>query len=102
MKYLYGPVKSRRLGFSLGINLTPYKTCSFDCVYCQLGKTSNLTISRSEYLKISDILDELKEWFSSHKDDLPALDYITVSGSGEPTLNIKIPDLINQLKRSSP
>ena len=98
MKYLYGPVKSRRLGFSLGINLTPYKTCSFDCVYCQLGKTSNLTLFRSEYIKIGEIVDELKEWFNSHKDGLPSLDYITVSGSGEPTLNTKISDLIGQLR----
>jgi wyosine [tRNA(Phe)-imidazoG37] synthetase (radical SAM superfamily) len=102
MKYLYGPIKSRRLGFSLGINLTPHKTCSFDCLYCQLGKTSNLTILRSEYVKISEILDELKEWFNRHKEDLSALDYITISGSGEPTLNTKIPDLIDQLKRLFP
>jgi len=102
MKYIYGPIKSRRLGFSLGINLTPYKTCSFDCVYCQLGKTSNLTILRSEYIKIGEILDELKEWFENHKDNCSSLDYITISGSGEPTLNTKIPDLIDQLKRLSP
>lgn len=101
MKYLYGPIKSRRLGFSLGLNLTPYKTCSFDCVYCQLGKTSNLTVLRSEYVKISEILDELKEWLSNHQADISALDYITLSGSGEPTLNTKISDLINQLKRFS-
>ena len=101
MKYIYGPIKSRRLGLSLGINLTPFKTCSFDCVYCQLGKTNRLTIFRSEYIKISEILDELKEWFNRHKDDPLALDYITISGSGEPTLNIKISDLIDQLKRLS-
>lgn len=102
MKYLYGPVKSRRLGFSLGINLTPFKTCSFDCVYCQQGKTSNLTIRRLEYVKISEILDELKEWFNSHKDNLSSLDYITLSGSGEPTLNTKISDLIEQLRKLFP
>jgi wyosine [tRNA(Phe)-imidazoG37] synthetase (radical SAM superfamily) len=99
VKYLYGPIKSRRLGLSLGINLTPYKICSFDCIYCQLGKTTNLTVIRAEYVKINDILDELKEWFSSHKEGIPQLDYITLSGSGEPTLNIKISDLINQLKK---
>jgi wyosine [tRNA(Phe)-imidazoG37] synthetase (radical SAM superfamily) len=101
MKYLYGPVKSRRLGFSLGLNLTPYKTCTFDCLYCQLGKTNNLTTIRSEYIKISEIIDELKEWFNNHQKDLPALDYITISGSGEPTLNTKISDLITQLKSFS-
>jgi len=102
MKYLYGPIKSRRLGVSLGINLTPPKTCSFDCVYCQLGKTSNLTILRSEYIKLSGIIEELREWFESHKKDLTAIDYITLSGSGEPTLNTKIADLISQLKEFSP
>jgi wyosine [tRNA(Phe)-imidazoG37] synthetase (radical SAM superfamily) len=101
MKYLYGPVKSRRLGFSLGLSLTPYKTCSFDCLYCQLGKTNKLTTIRAEYIKISEIIDELKEWFNSHQEDLLALDYITISGSGEPTLNTKISDLISQLKSLS-
>jgi len=98
MKYLYGPIKSRRLGYSLGINLTIPKTCSFGCVYCQLGKTSNLTTLRSEYIKISDIIDELKEWVAGLKGDIPALDYITLSGSGEPTLNNKIANLITFLK----
>ncbi|MFA5287029.1 MAG: radical SAM protein [Candidatus Omnitrophota bacterium] len=102
MKYLYGPIKSRRLGFSLGINLTSYKTCSFDCVYCQQGKTINLTIVRSEYVKISEILDELREWFSNHKGNLSSLDYITLSGSGEPTLNMGISSLIIELKKLSP
>jgi len=102
MKYLYGPIESRRLGRSLGINLTTCKTCSFDCVYCQLGKTTNLTLFRSEYVKISEILGELQEWFNSHKDDFSTVDYITLSGSGEPTLNLKISDLINQLKRLYP
>ncbi len=102
MKYLYGPVKSRRLGYSLGINLTIPKTCSFDCIYCQLGKTSNITTIRSEYIKMSDIIDELKEWLASLKGAMPTLDYITLSGSGEPTLNTKISGLISYLKGFSP
>ncbi|PIP19671.1 MAG: radical SAM protein [Candidatus Omnitrophica bacterium CG08_land_8_20_14_0_20_41_16] len=101
MKYLYGPIKSRRLGTSLGINLTSYKTCSFNCVYCQLGKTNNLTVSRSEYIKIDEIFDELRVWFDNHKEDLAGLGYITISGSGEPTLNTKISDLINQIRKIS-
>jgi len=101
MKYLYGPIKSRRLGMSLGITLTPHKTCSFNCVYCQLGKTNNLTVSRSEYIKIDEIFDELRVWFDNHKEDSAGLDYITISGSGEPTLNTKISDLIDQLKKLS-
>jgi len=101
MKYLYGPIQSRRLGKSLGINLTSCKTCNFDCVYCQQGKTNNLTIVRSEYVKISEIMDELKEWFNSHKDSCSSLDYITFSGSGEPTLNTGIPELILELRKLS-
>ncbi|MBN2830852.1 MAG: radical SAM protein [Candidatus Omnitrophica bacterium] len=99
MRYLYGPIKSRRLGVSLGINLTLPKTCTFDCVYCQLGKTKNLTVLRSEYIKFSEIIDELRWWIDNHKDDLAGLDYITLSGSGEPTLNTKISDLLSYLKK---
>lgn len=98
MKYLYGPINSRRLGLSLGINLTPPKTCTFDCVYCQLGKTSIRIIKRSEYIRLSEITEELKEWLNSHKDTVESLGYITISGSGEPTLNSKISDLISFIK----
>jgi len=102
MKYLYGPVKSRRLGNSLGISLTPYKTCNFDCIYCQLGKTNNLTIERKEYVKASEIIDELKVWLENKKEITQGLEYITLSGSGEPTLNIKIRELISEIRRLTP
>jgi len=102
MKYLYGPVKSRRLGNSLGISLTPYKTCDFDCIYCQLGKTNNLTIERKEYIKVSEIVDELKVWLEDKKDITQDLEYITLSGSGEPTLNTKIQELILEIRRLTP
>jgi len=101
MKYIYGPVKSRRLGLSLGINLTPYKICSFNCLYCQLGHTTDLTVLRKEYINIGDIIDEFKYWLGSNKEDLSTLNYITLSGSGEPTLNIKISELISKLKELS-
>ena len=87
---------------SLGINLTLPKTCTFDCVYCQLGRTKDLTILRSEYIKLSEIIEELRVWLDSCKNNLAALDYVTISGSGEPTLNTKIPDLISELRRLSP
>ncbi|MDD5196578.1 MAG: radical SAM protein [Candidatus Omnitrophica bacterium] len=99
MKYLYGPVKSRRLGFSLGISLTPYKTCDFDCIYCQLGKTTNLTLERKEYIRVSAIIDELKTWLSSNKETAQGLEYITLSGSGEPTLNTGCGELITEVKK---
>ena len=98
MQHLYGPIKSRRLGLSLGINLTLPKTCSFDCLYCQIGKTSNLTLLRSEYVKISQVIEELREWIGNGKNDLSCLDYITLSGSGEPMLNSGIRELIVYLK----
>lgn len=98
MQYLYGPVKSRRLGFSLGVSLTPYKICSFDCVYCQLGKTNNLTIERKEYIRVNDIIEEFKVWLQQDKGVFQSLEYITISGSGEPTLNTGLGALITDLR----
>ncbi len=99
MKYLYGPVKSRRLGNSLGISLTPYKTCDFDCIYCQLGRTNNLTVERKEYIEINRIIDEFRSWLESRKDAIQDLEYITLSGSGEPTLNSRLGELIAEIKK---
>jgi wyosine [tRNA(Phe)-imidazoG37] synthetase (radical SAM superfamily) len=87
---------------SLGISLTPPKACTFDCIYCQLGKTNNLTILRLEYVKLGQIIEEISECLASYGKDLSALDYITISGSGEPTLNTRIADLISHLKTLFP
>ena len=95
MKNIFGPVPSRRLGMSLGVDLIPYKTCSYDCIYCELGKTTNRTTTRKEYIPKDLILKELEDY-------LPLLDsppdYITISGSGEPTLNSKLGEIIRQVK----
>lgn len=99
MKYIYGPVKSRRLGLSLGVSLTPYKICDFDCIYCQLGKTVDLTSERKEFIKIEEILTEFKSWLQNNLAEVKKLDYITISGSGEPTLNIRIGELIREIKK---
>jgi len=99
MKYIYGPVQSRRLGLSLGLSLTPYKICSFDCVYCQLGKTIDKTCQREEYSKVDEIIDELKSWFQNNTEEGKFLNYITFSGLGEPTLNIKIGEVIAEIKK---
>lgn len=99
MKYVFGPLKSRRLGNSLGVNLTPRKICSFDCVYCQLGKTTLKTQERKEYVFLKDILSELKTWLESNSKELKDLNYVTLSGSGEPTLNDKIGQLILEIKK---
>ena len=93
-KYLYGPVPSRRLGRSLGIDLVPFKTCTYDCIYCQLGRTTNKTMERREYTPVKDILDELKLKLASG--DSP--DYISIAGSGEPTLHSYIGELIGMIK----
>ena len=82
-RYLFGPVPSRRFGRSLGVDLTPFKTCCHDCVFCQLGQTTNKTIRRKEYVPTGAVLAEIKRWLSSDGH----ADYITLSGSGEPTLH---------------
>ncbi|MCG2677637.1 hypothetical protein L6386_03650 [bacterium] len=67
MRYIFGPVPSRRLGISLGVDLVPFKTCTFNCVYCQLGRTTNQTIKRKEYIKAQDILKELHQFLSHYQ-----------------------------------
>jgi wyosine [tRNA(Phe)-imidazoG37] synthetase (radical SAM superfamily) len=93
--YLYGPVPSRRLGRSLGVDIVPFKTCTLDCVYCQLGKTPSKTIKRAEYVPVEDVLAELK----SRLDTGLQADYITLGGSGEPTLHTGIARLIQGIKK---
>jgi wyosine [tRNA(Phe)-imidazoG37] synthetase (radical SAM superfamily) len=95
MKYVYGPVPSRRLGFSLGVDIVPYKTCTLDCIYCQLGRTTCKTIERKPYVSKSDIFREIQETLQSNHN----VDFITFSGSGEPTLNSEIGILVNKIKK---
>ena len=98
MKYVFGPVFSRRLGFSLGVDLVPYKVCSMDCLYCEVGKTSEKTISRLEYVPLDSVKAELKEFLES----LPDIDFITFSGYGEPTLYSRLGELVDFLKGNYP
>jgi len=95
MSQIFGPVPSRRLGFSLGIDVIPFKTCSLDCIYCQLGRTTHKTVKRKEYVSSNQILKELREFLKEKK----KVDYITFSGSGEPTLNSNIGKMINKNKK---
>jgi wyosine [tRNA(Phe)-imidazoG37] synthetase (radical SAM superfamily) len=95
LRYIFGPVPSRRLGISLGVDLLPAKTCTLDCVYCECGRTENLTLEIKEYVPAEDVKSELKDFLSQN----PRLDFITFSGSGEPTLHERIGDLIRFLKR---
>ena len=98
MKHLFGPVPSRRLGMSLGIDLVPSKVCTLNCIYCECGETNNLTISRKEYIKYEAIVKELEEYFKNNPDP----DYFTFSGSGEPTLNSCIGKVLNFIKTERP
>jgi len=93
-KYLFGPVASRRLGLSLGVDIIPLKTCTQNCVYCQLGITGALTLERKPYVPVEAVLSELRESIAA---GLRA-DYITLSGSGEPTLNSQINEIIEGIK----
>ena len=95
MKYIFGPVASRRLGRSLGVDLIPYKTCSFDCIYCECGTTTTSTLDRKEYVPRHEILSGVKEYLK--QESVPP-DHITLGGSGEPTLHAGIGELIAEIK----
>lgn len=92
MNHVFGPVPSRRLGRSLGVDLVPFKTCTYDCVYCQLGRTTNRSMERKEWFPLGDIISEVKNKLSSKPD------YITLSGSGEPTLYSRLGELIEGIR----
>lgn len=92
--YLFGPVPSRRLGRSLGVDIVPMKTCTLDCVYCQLGRTTNRTVQRMEYVPTEDVLADFNTWFSEGG----AADYVTLSGSGEPTLHSRFGEIIRGIQ----
>jgi len=91
-EYIFGPVPSRRLGRSLGVDLVPFKTCSYDCIYCQLGRTTNKTTQIKEWVPIDAVINQLKAKLGSKPD------YITLSGSGEPTLFSQLEQLISRIK----
>ena len=93
-KHVFGPVPSRRLGRSLGVDLVPFKTCTYDCIYCQLGRTTYKTTTRKEWVPLDDVLLELKDELSSRPD------YVTLSGSGEPTLCSRIGALVDRNARA--
>jgi wyosine [tRNA(Phe)-imidazoG37] synthetase (radical SAM superfamily) len=93
--FTYGPVPSRRLGLSLGVDIVPAKICTLDCIYCQVGRTTQKSIVRQDFLDIDAVLAELE---GRLKAGLKA-DYITIGGSGEPTLNSRLGDLIDGIRR---
>lgn len=100
MKYVFGPVPSRRLGQSLGIDPVPLKTCNWNCVYCQLGRSKPLVNERSEYFPRAEILAEVKQTLASHQPG--EIDWVTFVGSGETTLHASLGWLIRQVKALTP
>ncbi len=96
MTYVFGPVPSRRLGQSLGIDTIPLKTCNWNCVYCQLGRSVPLRHERKAYFSAEAILREIEQCFQNPQ--MPAVDWVTFVGSGEPTLHSEIGWLLRQVK----
>lgn len=94
-RFVYGPVPSRRLGFSLGVDILPYKTCSLDCIYCQLGSAGRTTSRRRAYFSVREVLAQVREVLAAS----PRVDHITFSGSGEPTLNRNLGRIIRGIKK---
>lgn len=97
MTYVFGPVPSRRLGQSLGIDTIPLKTCNWNCVYCQLGRSKPLTNERKDYVPLAEIISQAKRAISIHGPN--EIDWITFVGSGEPTLHAGIGWLIKEVKK---
>ncbi|MFO7895629.1 MAG: radical SAM protein [Candidatus Cloacimonadales bacterium] len=97
-KHLFGPVPSRRLGISLGVDLVPHKVCSMNCIYCEVGKTTKLTNQRADYIPLAEIMSELKAYLQAE----PELDYITFSGAGEPLLHSGIGQIVRFIKSEYP
>ncbi|MEW6388279.1 MAG: radical SAM protein [Thermodesulfobacteriota bacterium] len=94
MSHLFGPVPSRRLGRSLGVDLVPPKTCTYDCLYCEVGPTTHLTKKRRAF-EAAAIIRELQDYL---RDSETTLDYLTITGSGEPTLNLDLKDIVATIR----
>ena len=93
-RYLFGPVPSRRLGLSLGVDLNPMKVCTENCVFCQVGRTTELTCERKEWVPTADVLAEFDRWVAAGN----RADYATLSGSGEPTMHSKFGAVMRHMK----
>jgi wyosine [tRNA(Phe)-imidazoG37] synthetase (radical SAM superfamily) len=96
--HLFGPVASRRYGQSLGVDLSLPKTCTLDCRFCQLGPTGCATVERADRPPMADVLDELRRWLAAGR----PVDFITASGSGEPTLHSRFGDLFRFVRDETP
>ncbi|MDH8679494.1 radical SAM protein [Fusibacter bizertensis] len=95
MKFVYGPVPSRRLGISLGISPIPKKTCNYSCIYCQLGRTDNMTNTRQMFFSVKEIIEEFDIYLKRNTE----FDVVTIVGEGEPTLYLGLGKLICEVKK---
>lgn len=93
MSYVFGPVPSRRLGLSLGVDLIPAKTCTFDCLYCQVGRTTSKTLEPAPFMPVREVVDEIEKKLMKSEPDA-----VTLAGSGEPTLHSRIHEVIDSIK----
>jgi wyosine [tRNA(Phe)-imidazoG37] synthetase (radical SAM superfamily) len=96
MQYVFGPVPSRRLGNSLGVDPVPLKTCNWNCVYCQLGRTTPVVNERRSFIPPTAIIQEVEQSLRTHRPG--EIDWITFVGSGEPTLHSALGWMIRQVK----
>lgn len=96
-RHIFGPIASRRLGRSLGIDPVPLKTCNWNCIYCQLGRTSPHSPARDEYIDADEIIDQFREHLADHGEE--SFDWITFVGSGEPTLHARLGWMIREVKK---
>ena len=97
----FGPVPSRRLGKSLGINNIPPKICTYSCIYCQLGRTNNMQINRREFYKPEEIMHAVEKKVKEAKGKEEPIDYLTFVPDGEPTLDINLGKEIDMLRSLS-
>lgn len=96
-RHLFGPVPSRRLGLSLGVDLVPPKTCLYDCLFCQISRTLNPTLNRAEFVPVREVLTEFERWLAEGG----RADHLTLAGAGEPTLHIRFGDVLQGLRDRS-
>jgi len=93
--FVFGPVPSRRLGFSLGVDIIPRKYCNFDCIYCQIGKTTRKNVTRKKFFEVEEVVKEIVDTIQFAE----KVDFVTFSGSGEPTLNENLGTMIKEVKK---
>ena len=99
LPHIFGPILSRRLGLSLGLDMVPFKTCSLNCAYCECGKTTDFSIKRKPYVAAEILINELDKFFKTTNEKI---DVITFAGSGEPTLNSELPKVLKHIENNYP